>query len=40
LRSRTARRQIWNAKECRYDEVPWEPMPDKAELLKARAEFH
>jgi hypothetical protein len=36
----TARRQIWNAKECRYDEVPWEPMPDKAELLKARADFH
>ena len=36
----TARRQVWNAKECRYDEVPWEPMPDKAELLKARAEFH
>lgn len=40
LREDTARRQIWNAKECRYDEVPWEPMPDKAELLKARAEFH
>jgi hypothetical protein len=36
----TARRQAWNAKECRYDEVPWEPMPDKAELLKSRAEFH
>jgi hypothetical protein len=40
LHEDTARRQVWNAKECRYDEVPWEPMPDKAELLQARAEFH